>query len=474
VSEAELYEAALTVMMRLVFLFSAEERGLFPLDDKLYNQYYAASTLREQLREAADQQGEEVIERRLDAWSRLLTVFRAIHAGSEHERLRLPAYGGSLFAPDKFELLEGRPRGSSWLDTPADPLPINNRTVLHLLEALQLLQVRVPGGGPAEARRLSFRALDIEQIGHVYESLLDHTAVRAGEVILGLAGTRNQEPEIPLAKLEAFLPRSEARPRAEAETRPHADMSARGRADSSAVGADSSLESPQALLGFLKEQTGRSESALKKAIHYSQLDIHHSQLLRTVCGNDDALYQRVLPFAGLLREDDLGQPVVVLPGSVYVTAGTERRATGTHYTLRSLTEPIVQHTLEPLVYHSPAEGLPPEQWRLKSPAGLLALKICDMAMGSGAFLVQACRYLSEPARWEVLGRLLALNHSRYEDEVRMGLHSKKAKAKAEAKGKKAGEEQWEKPAGAVSGRQGSLPGLEDDRPRQLGLFGEEG
>jgi len=29
--------------------------------------------------------------------------------------------------------------------------------------------VKVPGGGPAEARRLSFRALDIEQIGHVYE-----------------------------------------------------------------------------------------------------------------------------------------------------------------------------------------------------------------------------------------------------------------------------------------------------------------
>lgn len=363
VSEAELYEAALTVMMRLVFLFSAEERGLFPLDDELYNQYYAASTLREQLREAADQQGEEVIERRLDAWSRLLTAFRAIHAGIEHDRLRLPAYGGSLFDPDKFEFLEGRLKGSSWLDTRADPLPINNRTVLHLLEALQLLQVRVPGGGPAEARRLSFRALDIEQIGHVYESLLDHTAVRAGEVVLGLAGTRNQEPEVALSTLELF-------------------SSGQGRNE-------------RALLDFLKEQTGRSESALRKAINNSQLDIHHSQLLRAACANDDSLYHRVLPWAGLVREDDLGQPIVILPGSVYVTAGAERRATGTHYTPRSLTEPIVQHTLEPLVYYGPAEGLPPERWRLKPPADLLALKICDMAMGSGAFLVQACRYLSE-------------------------------------------------------------------------------
>ena len=82
------------------------------------------------------------------------------------------------------------------------PLPVNNRTVLHLLEALQVLQVKVPGGGPAEARRLSFRALDIEQIGHVYEGLLDHTAKRATEPFLGLAGTRDKEPEIPLAELE--------------------------------------------------------------------------------------------------------------------------------------------------------------------------------------------------------------------------------------------------------------------------------
>ncbi|HQK74480.1 MAG TPA: hypothetical protein PL044_11990, partial [Clostridiales bacterium] len=45
-------------------------------------------------------------------------------------------------------------------------------------------------------------------------------------------------------------------------------------------------------------------------------------------------------------------------GSVYMTAGRERRTTGTHYTPHSMTEPIVQHTLEPLVYIGPAEGRP--------------------------------------------------------------------------------------------------------------------
>jgi hypothetical protein len=55
----------------------------------------------------------------------------------------------------------------------------------------------------------------------------------------------------------------------------------------------------------------------------------------------------------------------------------------------------VQHTLDPLVFEGPAEGWPKEKWRLRSAREILDLKICDMAMGSGAFLVQTCRYLSE-------------------------------------------------------------------------------
>jgi len=87
--------------------------------------------------------------------------------------------------------------------------------------------------------------------------------------------------------------------------------------------------------------------------------------------------------------------VVIRKGSVFVTAGTDRRSSGTHYTERSLTEPIVQYTLEPLVYIGPAEGTPKEEWKLRSAKELLDLKICDKACGSGAFLVQSCRYLSE-------------------------------------------------------------------------------
>ncbi|HVH54976.1 MAG TPA: N-6 DNA methylase [Vicinamibacterales bacterium] len=61
--------------------------------------------------------------------------------------------------------------------------------------------------------------------------------------------------------------------------------------------------------------------------------------------------------------------------------GERRRATGSFYTPRSLTEYIVRRTLAPLV-----ENVSPEQ--------ILSLRVLDPAMGSGAFLVAACRYLA--------------------------------------------------------------------------------
>jgi hypothetical protein len=352
------YDAALTVMMRLVFLFSAEERGLLHLGKPLYDDNYAVSTLQEQLQDVADRHGEEVLERRPDAWARLLATFRAVHGGIQHQDLLMQAYGGSLFDPDRYPFLEGRATGTHWRSAPAEPLSVNNRVVLHLLNSLQLLRIKAGTGGAAETRRVSFRALGVEQIGHVYEGLLDHTAVRATEVMLGIRGTRKREPEIALAKLEELLAQGEDK-----------------------------------LLDLLKEETDRSLSALRKELNGGGLIDEHR--LRAACGQDDGLLARLRPFAGLIRNDSFDRAWVVLPGSIFVTEGSARRSTGTHYTPPSLTEPIVRHTLEPLVYFGPAEGLPKEEWKRKTPKEILGLKVCDMAMGSGAFLVQACRYLAE-------------------------------------------------------------------------------
>jgi hypothetical protein len=348
---AEAYRGAVAVMMRLVFLFVAEERRLLPLDDQRYAETLAASTLRAQLQERADRDGEDPLERSTAAWHRVLALFRAVHGGIEHDALRLPAYGGGLFDPDRYPFLEGRGPGSRWHDQPAQPLPVDDRTMLHLLDALQTL---AQGGARV---LLSYEALDVEQIGHVYEGLLDHTAVRISDTSLALSG--KHEPELPLRQVEAW---------AEA-------------------GEDTLVEQ-------LAKETGRSASAIRKALATELADELRSRL-RAACGADDSLLDRVAPFHALLREDLRGHPLVFLPGSLYVTQALDRRASGTYYTPRELAEEVVRHTLDPIVYDpGPAQEADPAKWKLRSAHTLLELKVCDIAMGSGAFLVAACRYLA--------------------------------------------------------------------------------
>jgi hypothetical protein len=346
VAPTVLYEAGLTVMMRLVFLLSAEERGLLLLGDERYEANYAISTLRLQLRTVS----EEILERRWDAWSRLLATFRAVFGGIEHENLRLPALGGSLFDPDRFPFLEGRATGTNWHTDTAKPLPIDNRTVLLLLEAIQQFQ----------GRTLSYRALDVEQIGYVYEGLLERTVKRTDEVTLELEATKSAKmPWVKLGELES-----------------------------------AKLDGVDRLAKLLMERTGSSASRIRNDLAKPVDDILADRLL-TACQGDTNLRNRIKIYGHLLRTDPWGYPLVYPKGAFIVTTGSDRRETGAHYTPKSLTEAIVVETLTPVVYIGPAEGKPKADWILKSPSELLSLKICDPAMGSGAFLVQACRWLAE-------------------------------------------------------------------------------
>ncbi|MCC6808073.1 MAG: restriction endonuclease [Deltaproteobacteria bacterium] len=356
--ENELYEACVTVLMRLVFLFCAEERKQLPYGEPFYDQHYAASTLSARLREVADRNGEEVLEHSFDAWGRLLALFRAVHGGVEHEAMRLPAYGGSLFDVDRFPFLEGRTRGQAIGE--AEPLDISNRTVLHVLEALQFLQMKGGANGERERRRLSFAGLDVEQIGHVYEGLLDHTTYRAKAPMLGLIGKGGEEPELGLKEIEQRY------------------------------GDDA-----ESFAAWISEETGASVAKVEKLLTKSGDELEDDARWLAACGNDKKLLARVRPFSLLVRHTSFGDPMVMPAGTLYVSDSPERRSTGTHYTPQSLTEPIVRHALEALVYDGPCEGKPAAEWTLKSARALLSLKICDLAMGSGAFLVQACRYLAD-------------------------------------------------------------------------------
>jgi hypothetical protein len=73
-------------------------------------------------------------------------------------------------------------------------------------------------------------------------------------------------------------------------------------------------------------------------------------------------------------------------GSLVFQPTEERRRSGSHYTPRALTRPIVEEALRPWLercHHQPTA------------AQILDLKICDPAMGSGAFLVESCRFMAE-------------------------------------------------------------------------------
>ncbi|MET9878898.1 type IIL restriction-modification enzyme MmeI [Actinacidiphila glaucinigra] len=338
VEARDVYRAALTVMMRLVFLLYAEEQRLLPIESELYADSYAISTLHRRLEDERSLYGEEVGDRRSAAWPRLLATFAALHDGSEHPDLRIPAYGGSLFDPNRYP----------WL---ADT-KVSDRVTREILDALLVLR------GKHGAEQLSYAGLNVEQIGHVYEGLLEFSCLRVTEPYVGLAG--KLEPELPLAQVEQAHAEGEA-----------------------------------AFAAWLKDKAGFTAATLKRALVAEPTGDDLADL-DAACDNDAALAERICPFLGLLRRDLRGWPVVGPTGSVVLTQVGDRRATGTHYTPRALAEEVVEHTLAPLCYSpGPADGAEPDTWQVKKADQLLALRVADIAMGSGAFLVSACRYLAE-------------------------------------------------------------------------------
>ncbi|MDX3328033.1 hypothetical protein PV405_25800 [Streptomyces sp. ME02-6979-3A] len=335
-----LYDSALTVMMRLVFLLYAEEQRLLPSDDRLYAKSYAVAPLHEALDVERSLHGGELGDRRASAWPQLLAVFGAIHGGSTHDELWIPAYGGSLFDPSRFPWLAGA--------------KVTDRVVHKILDALLVLRRKGKG-----REAMSYKGLDVEQIGHVYEGLLEYGCERAHQPYVGVVLGRDGQYEavLPLAELEEWQ-------------------------------AAGSIERE------LKEATGvTSVAQIRKALDKAgtvTAELHAS------AGNDDELAGRIAPFAGLVGDDLRGEPMVFPAGSMVMVRSGNRRNTGTHYTPKKLAEEVVEHTLAPLCFSpGPAEGAAVGVWKAKPAEELLKLRVLDPAMGSGAFLVSACRYLSD-------------------------------------------------------------------------------
>lgn len=217
------FHGSLMAVYRVLFLLFAEARGLVPVWHPIYRDSYSIEALRSTIEQAARPRG---------LWDALQAISRLAREGCAAGDLRVTPFNGRLFAP---------------LAAIDRVRPIADAAVQRALLALS-----TTSPGSAGRQRIDYRDLGVEQLGAVYEAVLDYEPSWDGD--------------------------------------PH-------------------------------------------------------RVVRLERG------------------------------------GRERKATGTFYTPRSITEYLVRRTLHPLV-------------RDATPEAILALRVLDPAMGSAAFLVAACRYLA--------------------------------------------------------------------------------
>jgi hypothetical protein len=381
------YEGLLNVMLRLIFALYAEDRGLLPVEHPAYAGHLSVSGLYADLVADADAYG-DTMDQRFGAWPRLIMLFRALYFGLEYrdpsgdptKTLSMPPHRGRLFNPENHAFLEGcLPAGGapvSPVDRAKTRLPsISDGVIYRVLRRLLVL----------DGQRLSYSALEEEQLGSVYEGLM------------GYQIERRLEPSVCLAPSRVW------------------------------VGPSDLLRLPRATrVRWLQDAGVTAAGAKRLAAAVEALEDTHEP--------GPALETEVL---ATLREFSVAPPAKrsskrharealaaeVAPDRLVIQPGEERRRTSSHYTPRSLSGPIVKRTLEPLLAAIRAR-VARERPELQDPQpgseDLLSLKICDPAMGSGAFLVEACRFMATQlvAAWVREGVLERELEAAGDDEAR--------------------------------------------------------
>ena len=315
----EVYRGLLTVVLRLVFLLYAEERDMLPQDETFLGAYSLAG-LHQRLREDAALHP-DTMDQRFGGYAQLLSLFRMVHDGASAGAMQLPPRHGALFDPDRYRFLEGRGEGGArQIHERIDPPLVPDGTIYRVLEKLIVL----------DGERISYRALDVEHVGSVYETMMGFRLETAEGLTVAIRAAKKQGAP-------------------------------------AAVNLNALLDQPPASRAkWLQDRTDRKlTDRLRRAARDA--------------GTMEALHAALDPVI-----DRNATPDLVPEGAMVLQPSEERRRSGSHYTPRELTEPIVRTALAPVFDRLRAEGggpLRPEQ--------ILDLAVCDPAMGSGAFLVEA-------------------------------------------------------------------------------------
>lgn len=304
----EVYHGLLNVLMRLIFMLYAEDRGIMP-QGGLWQDNYEVHGLFERLQKDNVQHAGNM-DKRYGAWGQLLTTFKVVHDGCRHPSMRMPARMGYLFDPRRYPFVSADSDGNV-------PL-VSDAVVLFVLKSLLVVK----------GERISYRSLNVENIGVVYETMMGFSIYQSKGSCVVLKGS-----EAPVAvELDELM-----------------------------LGASSSRAQVLADMTGWKPNA-KAAKAIKDAKDADELRI--------------TLEDRI-------RKDITPTPLAA--GGLTLQPGEERRRSGSHYTPRALTEPLVAKAFEP---HFVRFGEHPTTEQI------LSLTVCDPAMGSGAFLVEATRQLA--------------------------------------------------------------------------------
>jgi len=151
----EYYQDLLYVVYRLLFLMFAEQRGMMSQRDSFYTEEYSITKLRERAEQR--EQGDK----NTDLWEGLKATFQLVGEGDE--RLGVPGYNGGLFDDDNIEYILNA-------ECP-------NEKLLSAVDDLTHIEQE------GYRQRISYADLGVEEIGAVYESLLEFSPQLAETVI---------------------------------------------------------------------------------------------------------------------------------------------------------------------------------------------------------------------------------------------------------------------------------------------------
>ena len=338
----EVYRGLLALVLRLIFLLYAEERDMLPQNETFLGAYSLGGLHKRLTEEAALHP--DTMDQRYGAYAQLLALFRMVHDGARSGDMQLTRRHGTLFDPDRYLFLEGRTNevaGGRQVHQRIEAPCVPDGTVYRVLDKLLVL----------DGERISYRALDVEHIGSVYETMMGFGLETAtGRSVAIKAAKKHGAPTT--VDLDALL-----------------------------------AEAPAKRAKWIRDRTDRKITDItgRTVRAATTLDALHAALESVV--------------------DKDATPDLVHADAMVLQPSEERRRSGSHYTPLELTEPIVRDTLKPVLdrLRGDAEGPP-------SPNQLLNLKVCDPAMGSGAFLVEACRQLGDVLveSWRVHGETPAL------------------------------------------------------------------